>query len=57
MRFFGLGARAVQKLGVQTQLIAGGEIFQALQLGTIDATEFAMPAVDLGLGFHQVAKH
>lgn len=57
MRFFGLGAQAVQKLGVQTQLIAGGEIFQALQLGTIDATEFAMPAVDLGLGFHQIAKH
>jgi TRAP-type mannitol/chloroaromatic compound transport system substrate-binding protein len=57
MRFFGLGARAVQKLGVQTQLIAGGEIFQALQLGTIDATEFAMPAVDLKLGFYQVAKH
>jgi len=57
MRFFGLGARAMQKLGVSTQLIAGGEIFQALQLGTIDATEFAMPAVDLGLGFHQVAKH
>ncbi len=57
MRFFGLGARAVQKLGVQTQLIAGGEIMQALQLGTIDATEFAMPAVDLQLGFHQVAKH
>ena len=57
MRFFGLGARAVQKLGVQTQLIAGGEIFQALQFGTIDATEFAMPAVDLKLGFHQVAKH
>ena len=57
MRFFGLGARAVQKLGVQTQLIAGGEIFQALQFGTIDATEFAMPAVDLKLGFYQVAKH
>jgi TRAP-type mannitol/chloroaromatic compound transport system substrate-binding protein len=57
MRFFGLGARAIQKLGVQTQLIAGGEIFQALQFGTIDATEFAMPAVDLKLGFYQVAKH
>jgi TRAP-type mannitol/chloroaromatic compound transport system substrate-binding protein len=57
MRFFGLGARVVQKLGVSTQLIAGGEIFQALQLGTIDATEFAMPAVDQALGFHQVAKH
>ena len=34
-----------------------GEIFQALQLGTIDATEFSMPVMDLTLGFHQVAKH
>src|SRR6185503_13078877 len=57
MRFFGLGARAMEKLGVSTQLIPGGEIMPALQFGTIDATEFAMPAVDLNLGFHQVAKH
>ncbi|MGQ0664425.1 MAG: TRAP transporter substrate-binding protein [Pseudomonadota bacterium] len=57
MRFFGLGAKVMEKLGVSTQLLAGGEIFQALQLGTIDATEFSMPAIDLALGFHQVAKH
>jgi len=44
-------------LGVQTQLLQAGEIFQALQLGTIDATEFSMPVMDLTLGFHQVAKH
>ncbi|HRD77859.1 MAG TPA: TRAP transporter substrate-binding protein, partial [Hyphomicrobiaceae bacterium] len=57
MRFFGLGAIVMQKLGVSTQLIQPGEIFQALQLGTIDATEFSMPVMDLTLGFHQVAKH
>jgi TRAP-type mannitol/chloroaromatic compound transport system substrate-binding protein len=57
MRFFGLGANVMQKLGVATQLLQAGEIFQALQLGTIDATEFSMPAMDLTLGFHQVAKH
>lgn len=57
MRFFGLGARVMEKLGVSTQLLAAGEIFQALQLGTIDATEFSMPAIDLNLGFYQVAKH
>ena len=28
-------------------MIAGGDIFPALELGTIDATEFSMPAVDL----------
>ena len=57
MRFFGLGARAVSKLGVQTTNQPGGEIFQALQLGTIDATEFGLPAIDLGMGLYQVAKH
>ena len=57
MRFFGLGAKVMEKIGVSTQLIAGGDIFPALELGTIDATEFSMPAVDLDLGFYQVAKH
>ncbi|WP_349359566.1 TRAP transporter substrate-binding protein [Stappia sp.] len=57
MRFFGLGAKVMQKLGVSTQLLAGGDIFPALELGTIDATEFSMPAIDLKLGFYQVAKY
>ena len=57
MRFFGLGAKVMEKMGVSTQLLAGGDIFPALELGTIDATEFSMPAIDLKLGFYQVAKH
>ena len=57
MRFFGLGAKVMEKLGVSTQLLAGGDIFPALELGTIDATEFSMPAIDLDLGFYQIAKH
>lgn len=57
MRFFGLGAKVMERLGVATQSIAGGEIYQALQLGTIDATEFGMPEMDLSFGFYQVAKH
>ncbi|HUU72624.1 MAG TPA: TRAP transporter substrate-binding protein [Burkholderiales bacterium] len=57
MRFFGLGARVMDKMGVATQLLAGGDIFQALQLGTIDSTEFAMPAMDESFGFYQVAKY
>ena len=55
MRFFGLGAKVMEKMGVSTQLLAGGDIFPALELGTIDATEFSMPAIDLNLGFYQVA--
>ena len=56
MRFFGLGAKVMEKIGVSTQLIAAGDIFPALELGTIDATEFSLPAIDLDLGFHEVAK-
>jgi TRAP-type mannitol/chloroaromatic compound transport system substrate-binding protein len=56
MRFFGLGAKVMAKLGVSTQLLAPGDIFQALQLGTIDATEFSLPSMDQKLGFYQVAK-
>ncbi len=57
IRFFGLGGKVLQEVGAAPQLIAGGEIYQALELGTIDATEYAMPAVDLKMGFYEVAKH
>ncbi|MGE0846097.1 MAG: TRAP transporter substrate-binding protein [Flavobacteriaceae bacterium] len=57
MRFFGLGASVMQKLGVDTQLLAAADIYPALERGTIDATEFSQPAIDLNLGFYQVAKH
>ena len=57
MRFFGLGAKVMDRIGVSTQLLAAGDIFPALEMGTIHATEFSMPAIDLNLGFHQVAKH
>ncbi len=57
MRFFGLGAKVMERLGVSTQLIAPGDIFPALELGTIDAAELSFPALDLDLGFYEVAKH
>ena len=56
MRFFGLGAKVMQKLGVSTQLLAAADIFPALERGVIDATEFSMPTMDIKLGFHQIAK-
>lgn len=56
MRFFGLGAEVMQKLGVSTSLLAGGDIFPALERGAIDATEFSMPRIDANLGFHKIAK-
>jgi TRAP-type mannitol/chloroaromatic compound transport system substrate-binding protein len=56
MRFFGLGAQVMQKLGVSTQLLAGADIYPALERGVIDATEFSMPNMDIDLGFYQIAK-
>lgn len=56
IRFAGLGGKVLQKLGASVTLIPGGEIFQALEKGAIDATEYSMPAVDQMLGFDRVAK-
>jgi TRAP-type mannitol/chloroaromatic compound transport system substrate-binding protein len=57
MRFFGLGAQVMAKLGVSVQLLAAADIYPALERGVIDATEFSMPKMDINLGFHQIAKY
>ncbi len=57
MRFFGLGAQVMQRLGVSTQLLAGADIYPALEKGVIDATEFSMPTTDIKYGFYQIAKY
>ncbi|MFB9887465.1 TRAP transporter substrate-binding protein [Balneatrix alpica] len=57
MRFFGLGAKVMEKMGVGTVQLPGGEIFGALEKGAIDATEFSLPQVDQTLGLHKIAKY
>ncbi|MEE8165238.1 MAG: TRAP transporter substrate-binding protein [Myxococcota bacterium] len=57
IRFAGLGGRVLQKLGASVTMMPGGEIFQALERGAIDATEFSLPEVDERLGFDRVAKY
>ncbi|MGH6660356.1 MAG: TRAP transporter substrate-binding protein, partial [Rhodospirillales bacterium] len=57
MRAFGLGAKVLRKLGVKTSQLAGGDIFLAFESGAIDAAEFSMPAIDLKLGLHRMAKN
>ena len=57
MRIPGLGGRVMERLGVTVQLLPGGEIFQALQTGAIDATEWVGPYDDTTMGFHQVARY
>ena len=56
MRFFGLGAEVMEKLGVSTVGLPGGEIFPALEKGAIDATEFSMPAIDKRIGLSKIMK-
>jgi TRAP-type mannitol/chloroaromatic compound transport system substrate-binding protein len=55
IRFAGLGGKAMQALGASVTMLPGGEIFQALERGAIDATEFSLPIVDQRLGFDRVA--
>ncbi|GAB4565390.1 MAG: hypothetical protein Tsb0020_16230 [Haliangiales bacterium] len=57
MRIPGLGGEVMARLGASVQVIAGGEIYPALERGTIDATEWIGPYDDEKLGFHKVAKY
>ena len=57
MRIPGLGGQVMGKLGVTVQTIPGGEIFQALQTGAIDATEWIGPYDDEKLGLHKIAEY
>jgi TRAP-type mannitol/chloroaromatic compound transport system substrate-binding protein len=57
MRIPGLGGQVMGKLGVTVQTLPGGEIFQALQTGAIDAAEWVGPYDDEKLGLHKVAKY
>src|SRR4029078_1468587 len=57
---FGVGGIAVQllqKVGAVPQQIAGGDIYPALEKGTIDAAEWVGPHDDEKLGFHKIAPY
>jgi len=55
MRIAGLAGNVMQKLGVVPQQLAGGDIYPALEKGTVDAAEWVGPYDDEKLGFHKVA--
>jgi TRAP-type mannitol/chloroaromatic compound transport system substrate-binding protein len=57
MRIGGFGGTVLAKLGAVPQQIAAGEIYQALERGTIDAAEFVGPYDDEKLGLHKIAKY
>ena len=56
MRFYGMGAKVVAKLGV-VPVLPEGDVFAALESGAIDAVEYSMPAVDAKLEFDRIAKN
>jgi TRAP-type mannitol/chloroaromatic compound transport system substrate-binding protein len=57
MRIGGPGGVVLSKLGAVPQQIAGGDIYPALEKGTIDAAEWVGPYDDEKLGFAKVAKY
>lgn len=57
LRYPGIGGQMLSELGAIPTNIPGGELFTALQSGTIDGLEWVGPWNDLAFGFHRVAKH
>jgi TRAP-type mannitol/chloroaromatic compound transport system substrate-binding protein len=57
MRVGGFAGSILERLGVVPQQIAGGEIYSALERGTIDAAEWVGPYDDEKLGFARVAPY
>ncbi len=57
MRIPGLGGKVLAKAGGTPVLLAGGEIYTALERGTIDATEWVGPYHDQRLGLYRAADY
>ena len=56
-RIGGMAGKVMEKLGAVPQLIPGGDIYPALEKGTIDAAEWVGPYDDEKLGFQKIAKN
>jgi len=57
MRTGGLGAKVLERLGVETLDIGDTDVFVAFESGSIDAAEFSQPENDLALGVHERVGH
>ena len=55
MRIPGVGGEIMNRLGASVQVLAGGDIYPALERGAIDATEWVGPYDDETYGFHAIA--
>jgi TRAP-type mannitol/chloroaromatic compound transport system substrate-binding protein len=57
LRTSGAWAEIANSLGASTVILPGGEVYPALERGVVDAIEWATPGINVGLGFHKVAKY
>ncbi len=57
MRTPGFAGEVMSELGVAVTNLPPGELYTALERGTIDALEWVAPALDFPMGFHQIAKY
>lgn len=57
LRFAGVGGEIMSEFGASVTMLPGGELYQALETGNLDGTEFSLPTVDEQVGFYQVANY
>ncbi|MEL6854142.1 MAG: ABC transporter substrate-binding protein [Cyanobacteria bacterium J06607_13] len=57
MRVPGLGGKILERLGVKIHNLSGGDIFEALEKGTVEAAEWKNPHADETLGLNRVAPY
>jgi TRAP-type mannitol/chloroaromatic compound transport system substrate-binding protein len=57
LRTTGAWAEIAGSLGASTVILAGGEVYPALERGVVDAIEWATPGINYPLGFHKIAKY
>ncbi len=57
IRFAGLGAKVMQKVGANVIMMSAGALPQALEKGEVDAAEFSIPSVDEQIGFFKGTKY
>ena len=57
MRTPGFAGEVMSELGVAVTNLPPGELYTALERGTVDAVEWGGPALDFQMGFHQIAKY
>lgn len=55
MRIPGFGGKVMACAGAVPTNLPPGELFQALERGTLDSLEWVGPSLDLRMGFHKVA--